>query len=164
MKMNKFLTDGVYKKLQTSITHISRSLAYYFVCAMLMSAEAWRVKFNLGNATFVADIQTIHNLVDLALSSSLSSPAPMLFYTVCVTCCIHLHYLIVYSHMLPWVGASTRGSSWCQNGTLYQLQWILKKILTISRAETNLWVAIVCVRQVWQVHCSTLYFGYVNLH
>ena len=93
------LTDGVYKKLQTSITHISRSLDCYFVCAMLMSAKAWRVKFNLGNATFVADIQAIHNLVDLALSSSLSSPSHLLFTSSCAV--LHSVCYLLHSSTLP---------------------------------------------------------------
>ena len=64
-----------------------------------LSAEAWRVKFNLGNATFVADIQAIHNLVDLALSSSLSSPSHLPLTSSCAV--LYSVCYLLHSSALP---------------------------------------------------------------
>ena len=46
---------------------------------MLMKFEGWRVDFNMGLAAFEDDIKGVRNLIDLALSSSLSSPPHFLF-------------------------------------------------------------------------------------
>ncbi|KAK7470239.1 hypothetical protein VKT23_001674 [Stygiomarasmius scandens] len=50
------LEEGVFEKLEKSITHII--------------ANAWRVDFNLGLASFESDIKGLRNMVDLALATS----------------------------------------------------------------------------------------------
>ena len=75
------LPDELYEELRTSITHVIHigKFRYYCCAYMLIRAEGWRVDFNMGLAAFEDDIKGVRNLIDLALSSSLSSPPNFLF-------------------------------------------------------------------------------------
>ena len=103
------LADGLYEKLRTTITHIIHIggfLDYYHVSAMLTRAEGWRIDFNMGLATFEDDIKGVRNLIDLALSSSLSSPPHFLFPSspaVVHSTCYPLRSSILTHSLLPQI-------------------------------------------------------------
>ena len=76
------LTDDLYEQIRTSTTHvihIGGFVDYYYIRGILKSAEGWRIDFIKGISAFEDDIKGIRNLIDLALSSSLSSPPHFLF-------------------------------------------------------------------------------------
>ena len=76
------LADGLYEQLRTSITHvihIGRFIDWCYISSVLKSAQGWRIDFLMGISGFEDDIKGIRNLIDLALSSSLSSPPHFLF-------------------------------------------------------------------------------------
>ena len=91
------LADGLFEELRASVTHVihlGEFFDYHCVYAILTSAEGWRVDTNVGVAAFEDDIKGIRNLIDLALSSSLSSPphflfisSPAVLHSMCCSLC-----------------------------------------------------------------------------
>ena len=111
----------------------------------------------MGISGFEDDIKGIRNLIDLALSSSLSSPPHFLFTSspaVLHSTCRPLrsstltHYLFIeYPGPGPVLEAATNVET--ALGTGYgESKWVSEEILAISRVETNLRPVIVRVGQV----------------
>ena len=124
------LADGLYEELRTSITHvihIGRFLDCRYASAMLTKAGGWRIDLNMGLSAFEDDIKGVRNLIDLALSSSLSSPPHFLFPSspaVVHSTCYPLRsstLLILCSLRLSWARTSARGSGRRRDGARYRL-------------------------------------------
>ena len=125
------LVDSLYEKLRTTITHvihIGEFLDYYYVLGTLTSVEGWKIDFNMGLAAFEDNIKGVRNLIDLALSSSLSSPPHFLFPSspaVVHSMCYLPHSfasLILLSHRSSRARTSARGSSRRRNGARHWLR------------------------------------------
>jgi thioester reductase-like protein len=155
------LVDELCEELRKSVTHvihIGRFRDCYQLYAMLTSVEGWRVDLNMGLAAFEDDIKGVRNLIDLTLSSYLSSPPHFLFPSSPAV--VHSAYYPLRSptfnplfiptdypgaEPVPEVAAEVQMAL----GTGYgESKWICEEILAISRAETTLQPVIVRIGQV----------------
>ena len=112
----------------------------------------------MGLAAFEDDIKGVRNLIDLALSSSLSPPPHFLFPSspavVHSTCCPSRSpefnlLLIPTDHPGPGSAPEVAAEVEMALGTGYgESKWICEEILAISRAETSLQPVIVRIGQV----------------
>jgi len=123
-----------------------------------MNVKGWRIDFNMGLAAFEDDIKGVRNLIDLALSSSLSPPPHFLFPSSPAV--VHSTFYLLPSPKFNslFILADYPGPAPMQEvaadvemalGTGYgESKWICEEILAISRAETSLQPVIVRIGQV----------------